>query len=264
MDHSDNRLPTQPTQAAVGAIGSASVPRAIAPQTQPVQRLFDQIAPAYDRLNDRLSFGLHRLWKQMTVQWAQPQQGGRALDLCCGSGDLTFRLARAVGPLGEVVGLDCAAQLLAIAQAKASQIVPQPAITWVQGDVLNLPFADGSFDAVTMGYGLRNVADIPRCLSEIQRVLQSGGRAAILDMVRPASPQMQWFQQWYLQSWVVPTARDLGLEEEYAYIAPSIERFPMGLQQRQLAREAGFAQAVHYPLLGGLMGVLVLEKAARA
>jgi demethylmenaquinone methyltransferase/2-methoxy-6-polyprenyl-1,4-benzoquinol methylase len=246
-------MPTQPT--VVGPI---------APRTQPVQQLFDQIAPAYDALNERLSFGLHRIWKQMTVQWAQPPLGGKALDLCCGSGDLTFRLARAVGPQGEVVGLDCAGNLLAIAQRKAQQQLPRPPITWVQADALDLPFADDTFDAVTLGYGLRNVADIPRCLQEIQRVLKPGCRAAILDMVQPASPQMQQFQRWYLRTWVVPAARDLGLEAEYAYIGPSIERFPQGPQQVKLAQAAGFAEAIHYPLLGGLMGVLVLEKAAAA
>jgi ubiquinone/menaquinone biosynthesis methyltransferase len=247
-----------------GAIGSDSAPGPIAPVTEPVQQLFNQIAPAYDQLNDRLSLGMHRLWKQMTVQWARPPVGGRVLDICCGSGDLAFRLARAVGPQGDVVGLDCAAQLLAIAQQRAQCMLPQPPITWVQGDALNLPFDDNRFQSVTLGYGLRNVADILGCLREIQRVLQPTGRAAILDMVRPASPRMQQFQQWYLQTWVVPAARDLGLEAEYAYIAPSIARFPKGPQQRQLALEAGFAQAVHYPLLGGLMGVLVLEKAAAA
>ena len=133
------------------------------------QALFDSIAPVYDELNDSLSLGLHRIWKRMTVQWSGAAAGQAVLDVCCGSGDLALLLAEAVGPSGSVVGLDFAPAMLADARQRAAAVGPgtqrrRAPLRWVQGDALALPFEPASFDAVTMGYGLRNVADIPRAL----------------------------------------------------------------------------------------------------
>jgi ubiquinone/menaquinone biosynthesis methyltransferase len=231
------------------------------PTASDIQAIFNRIAPQYDRLNDRLSLGLHRVWKQMTVSWSGAKPGDTCLDLCCGTGDLAQRLARHMQFKGQVFGVDFAANLLAIARQQNDQRLRPSPITWVEGDALNLPFAANMFDAATMGYGLRNVTDIPRSLRELQRVLKPGARVAILDFHRPTHPQMQQFQQWYLQSFVVPAAAQCGLKEEYAYISPSLDRFPQGSEQVALARQAGFHTAVHYALAGGLMGVLVATKA---
>lgn len=220
-----------------------------------IQAIFNRIAPVYDDFNYWLSLGQHRVWKRMAVKWANPQPGDCGLDLCCGSGDLARLLAQFVAPEGTVVGIDFSADMLAIANS-TTRSAP---IDWIEGDVLALPFADNSFDCATMGYGLRNVTDIPRCLKEIYRVLKSGARAAILDFHRPDQPIIQAFQQWYLQSVVVPLADRYGLTEEYAYIMPSLERFPTGEHQVQLAKAADF-KAVHYPIAGGMMGVLVVTK----
>jgi demethylphylloquinol methyltransferase len=225
------------------------------PSPDQVQGLFNRIAPVYDALNDRLSLGQHRIWKQMTVAWSQAQLGDHCLDLCCGSGDIALRLGRAVGPQGTVVGYDFAVAQLEIARQRSVELSQ---ITWQQGDALALPFADASFDAITMGYGLRNVGNIPQCLQEICRVLKPGKRAAILDFHRPSQPWLQTLQQWYLQTVVVPAAQDLGLTAEYAYIFPSLERFPTGSEQEQLALAAGFQTAIHYPIMIEMMGVLVL------
>ncbi|MBF2077646.1 MAG: bifunctional demethylmenaquinone methyltransferase/2-methoxy-6-polyprenyl-1,4-benzoquinol methylase UbiE [Synechococcales cyanobacterium T60_A2020_003] len=230
------------------------------PTATDIQAIFNQIAPQYDQLNDRLSFGLHRIWKQMTVSWCGAQIGNTVLDVCCGSGDLTQRLAQQVGASGQVFGLDFAANLLAIAQQQNEQRYNPYPITWIEGDALALPFAANTFDAATMGYGLRNVTDISQSLRELHRVLNVGAKVAILDFHRPANPWMQQFQTWYLQNLVVPAAEQCGMKDEYAYINPSIERFPMGSAQVQLADQAGFSQAVHYPIAGGLMGVLVATK----
>lgn len=225
-----------------------------------IQALFDRIAPVYDRLNQDLSWGLHRVWKQMTVKWANPQPGDRALDVCCGSGDLAFLLAKQVGKEGQVVGLDFSSQQLAIAWQKASQMIPPPPINWVEGNAIDLPFPENHFDCGTMGYGLRNVPDIPRSLAELHRVLKPGAKVAILDFHRPTLPLMQGFQQWYLDNIVVPTAEKFALKADYEYIFPSLERFPLGTEQVKLGKAVGFETAIHYPILGGLMGVLVLEK----
>ncbi|MGF1481243.1 MAG: bifunctional demethylmenaquinone methyltransferase/2-methoxy-6-polyprenyl-1,4-benzoquinol methylase UbiE [Cyanophyceae cyanobacterium] len=225
------------------------------PSSSDIQALFDRIAPVYDRLNDRLSFGLHRVWKLMAVKWCEPQAGDVALDLCCGSGDLALLLAQRVGKTGKVVGVDFSPEQLAIASQRTA------AIDWIVADALSLPFAENFFDCATMGYGLRNVTDIPRCLQELRRVLKPGATAAILDFHRPSQPLMQAFQQWYLQNLVVPTAQSFGLTQEYAYIAPSLERFPTSKEQVKLACQTGFESATHYKIAGGIMGVLVLTNA---
>lgn len=230
------------------------------PTASDIQTIFNRIAPVYDELNDRLSFGMHHVWKLMTVKWCHPVQGGKGLDLCCGSGDLTLLLAEAVGPQGQVYGVDFSCELLAVAQERSQQTQPPMPISWLQGDALDLPFPDDFFDCATMGYGLRNVTDIPQALRELHRVLKPGSTAAILDFHRPEQPLFQTFQQWYLEKMVVPTAQGLGLTEEYAYIGPSLDRFPQGQEQVKLATEAGFSQAVHYKIAFGLMGVLQITK----
>ncbi|WP_071187964.1 bifunctional demethylmenaquinone methyltransferase/2-methoxy-6-polyprenyl-1,4-benzoquinol methylase UbiE [Trichormus sp. NMC-1] len=223
-----------------------------------IREIFDRIAPVYDQLNDWLSLGQHRIWKEMTVKWSAAKPGDTCLDLCCGSGDLTFRLARRVGATGKVYGVDFSPKLLETAKERRQKSYSQRAIAWLEADVLDLPFDDNQFDAVTMGYGLRNVKDIPRSLQEIYRVLKPGSKAAILDFHRPGDIPIRFFQQWYLDNLVVPIATNLGVKEEYAYISPSLDRFPIGTEQVELAYQVGFTNATHYPISNGMMGVLVV------
>lgn len=225
-----------------------------------IQILFDRIAPVYDQLNLTLSLGQHRIWKKMAVKWCEPRLGDVALDLCCGSGDLSQLLAREVGITGKVIGLDFSCQQLAIARQRAKQQVPHLPLYFQEGNALEIPFENNSFDCATMGYGLRNVIDIPACLQELQRVLKPGAKVAILDFNQPNQPLLKNFQQWYLNTVVVPTAERFGLTEEYAYLSPSIDRFPNGQEQIKLGYQAGFSEATHYPIAVGLMGVLVLKK----
>jgi demethylphylloquinol methyltransferase len=227
------------------------------PPTDAVQALFNRIAPVYDDLNQVLSLGQHKIWKRMAVKWCQPKPGDRALDLCCGSGDVALMLADQVGAEGQVWGLDFAAAQLKKAAARSEQY---PHLSWLQADVLTLPFPDNDIDCVTMSYGLRNVEDISVALKEIYRVMKPGAKAAILDMHRPNNPVVREFQKWYLANVVVPAATRMGMTEEYAYIGPSLDRFPTGDEQVKLAQTAGFEQAVHYPIAEGTMGVLVLTK----
>lgn len=225
-----------------------------------IHAIFDRIAPIYDQLNDWLSLGQHRIWKQMTVKWSNSHLGDTCLDLCCGSGDLALRLARVVGTKGHVYGVDFSRHLLAIAQERSQHQYPQLPITWVEADVLDLPFDDNKFDAATMGYGLRNVTDIPRSLKELHRVLKPNAKAAILDFHRPSNLTLRAFQQWYLDNIVVTIAQQMGKASEYAYISPSLDRFPTGQEQVELARQAGFYNPTHYRIASGMMGVLVITK----
>lgn len=232
------------------------------PSETDIQQIFDRIAPVYDRFNDLLSLGQHRIWKKMALLWCHPQQGETWLDLCCGSGDMTALLAERVAPNGKAIGVDFSQELLAIAADKTKTYLSkiQKCLAWQQGNVLSLPFDDHSFDGATLAYGLRNVADIPKCLSELHRVLKDDATAAILDFHRPSDRMIQSFQDFYLERVVVPLADRFGMTDEYAYIAPSLARFPIGSEQVKLAKVAGFRQAKHYAIANGLMGILVLHK----
>ena len=230
------------------------------PDATAVRELFERIAPSYDRLNDLLSLGLHRLWKRQSVLWLQPQPGQRLLDLCCGTGDLALVLAEAVRPGGLVLGLDAAAAPLALARRRAALQTWLP-VEFRQGDALATTLSDGWADGAVMAYGLRNLSDAGAALVELRRVMRPGGRAAVLDFNRPVNPEGSTaeFQRFYLRQVVVPLARQAGLEAEYAYLEDSLSRFPTGPEQERLALAAGFHTARHRPLAGGQMGLLQLQ-----
>ena len=197
----------------------------------------------------------------MTVAWSGTKPGDTCLDLCCGSGDITQLMAKQVGNTGTVIGADFAPAQLENAAEKITSIYPPlTQINWVEADALNLPFKDNYFDAATIGYGLRNVTDIPRCLEELYRVLKPNTKVAILDFHRPSNHLVRSFQQWYLNEIVVSKATELGMMDEYAYLNPSLDRFPTGQEQVKLGLNAGFSQGVHYSIASDMMGVLVLTK----
>ncbi|MDA0718062.1 MAG: bifunctional demethylmenaquinone methyltransferase/2-methoxy-6-polyprenyl-1,4-benzoquinol methylase UbiE [Cyanobacteria bacterium] len=221
-----------------------------------VRELFEQIAPSYDQLNDLLSFGLHRIWKRQAIAWLQPQPGQRLLDLCCGTGDLALVLASRVRPSGSVLGIDAAAAPLAVAALRAAA-QPWLPVSWQQGDALATGLASASCDGAVIAYGLRNLADPGAGLVELRRILCDLGRAAVLDFNRPSGAAAS-FQRFYLRQLVVPTAKRFGISEHYAYLEESLQRFPTGSEQQQLAWQAGFSEVRHRPLAGGLMGLLEL------
>ena len=224
-----------------------------------VEQLFNDAAPSYDRLNDWLSFGLHRQWKRELVLQLSPRPGEQWLDLCCGTGDLALSLARRLRPGGAVLGVDVAAAPLEIA-ARRSAREPWLPVRWQQGDALNLEMPDACVDGALMAYGLRNLADPAAGLRELRRVLRDGGRAGLLDFNRlPSGTAAALFQRTYLRRIVVPVASRIGLADHYAYFEQSLERFPDGPAQQQLALDAGFREAFHRPVAGGLMGLLMVR-----
>ena len=224
-----------------------------------VEQLFNDAAPSYDRLNDWLSFGLHRQWKRELVLQLSPRPGEQWLDLCCGTGDLALSLARRLRPGGAVLGVDVAAAPLEIA-ARRSAREPWLPVRWQQGDALNLEMPDACVDGALMAYGLRNLADPAAGLRELRRVLRDGGRAGLLDFNRlPSGTAAALFQRTYLRRVVVPVASRFGLTDHYAYLEQSLERFPDGPAQQQLALDAGFREAFHRPVAGGLMGLLIVR-----
>ena len=224
-----------------------------------VEQLFNDAAPTYDRLNDWLSFGLHRQWKRQMLLQLSPQRGERWLDLCCGTGDLALALARRIRPGGEVIGVDAAAAPLAVAADRSAR-EPWLPVRWQQGDALALDLPDSSADGAVMAYGLRNLSDPAAGLRELRRVLRADGRAGLLDFNRlPVGSAAAAFQRTYLRSVVVPVAARAGLKDHYAYLEASLARFPIGSEQERLALQAGFREASHRPIAGGLMGLLLVK-----
>jgi len=208
-----------------------------------VNQLFRTIARRYDVLNDLMSAGLHRLWKRRLVKLAgQPRD---VLDLCCGTGDIALRFP------GRVIGADFTAEMLQVAQTRRAS-----AVGWVRADALQLPFPADAFDVVTVGYGLRNLADLPRGLREIHRVLRPGGRLLTLDFGKPESVVLRRLYFAYLRT-TVPVLGKLfcGDWETHAYILTSLEHYPAQRGVRSLMADAGFIECGFEEFLGGTMAI---------
>ncbi|CAI9300089.1 unnamed protein product [Lactuca saligna] len=226
------------------------------------QALFSRIAPVYDNLNDVLSLGQHRIWKRMAVNWSGAKEGNNVLDLCCGSGDLAFLLSQKVGLNGQVTGLDFSREQLIVA-SKRQQLRAKACycnLKWVEGDAVDLPYPDCYFDAITIGYGLRNVVDKYKAMKEVYRVLKPGSKASILDFNKTTDEFRTSIQGWMIDNIVVPVAAGYGLTQEYRYLKSSIQEFLTGEELEHLALESGFSSAKHYEISGGLMGNLVATR----
>ncbi|KAI3452704.1 hypothetical protein Pfo_009368 [Paulownia fortunei] len=226
------------------------------------QALFNRIAPVYDNLNDLLSLGRHRVWKRMAVSWSGAKEGDTVLDVCCGSGDLAFLLSEKVGINGKVIALDFSKEQLLIAasrQRKRSKACYKN-IEWIEGDAVDLPFSDSSFDAATIGYGLRNVVDRKKALEEMCRVLKPGSKVSVLDFNKSTSPLTSSIQDWMIDHVVVPVASGYGVASEYHYLKNSIKEYLTGKDLEKRALEAGFSEAKHYEIGAGFMGNLVATR----
>lgn len=199
-----------------------------------VEAMFAEIAPRYDLLNSILSFRLHHRWRSEAVRSLRLGAGGRALDVCCGTGDFARALRRAVGPSGLVVGVDFCLPMLQIAERKGD------GASYHLGDACSLPVAPQSVDGVTVGWGIRNVPDIDHAHREAFRVLRSGGRFASLDMARPRNRAVRWLCErlWHRGSRLL--GRFFGFGEAYAYLPESTARFWDRERLATSMREAGF------------------------
>ena len=215
-----------------------------------VQAMFDRIARRYDLLNTVLSGGIDSRWRREAARESGLQTGGSALDIACGSGKLTEVLRRSAGD-GRVVGLDFSARMLAVAAGAPARL------KLVQGDALRLPFAEGSFDASTMAFGLRNLAQPGHGLAEMTRVLVPGGRAVVLEFVKPRPGVIGGAYRTYLKR-ALPLIGGVisGEPEAYRYLSDTVDSYRTPEQLMALAEGAGWREVRFRSLTFGTVGIL--------
>jgi demethylmenaquinone methyltransferase/2-methoxy-6-polyprenyl-1,4-benzoquinol methylase len=214
-----------------------------------VRSMFDRIAPVYDAMNRVFTMGLDGRWRRLAAAEAV-RPGDRVLDAACGTGDLALADRKAGG---EVTGLDFSERMLERARRKSSQI------NWLQGDVLALPFDDGSFDAATIGFGIRNVDDLDAGLRELARVVRPGGRLAVLEITRPTGVLRPFFRLWF--DVLIPLAgKALPGGAAYTYLPASVRRFPGPDDLADALRRAGFADVSYRLLAGGIVSLHVARR----
>jgi len=218
-------------------------------EPESVRGMFDRIAPVYDAMNRVMTMGLDQRWRRLAAEVVHP--GDRVLDAACGTGDLAVAAERAGG---TVTGLDFSERMLERARSKSSSI------EWVQGDVMELPFEDGSFDAATIGFGIRNVSDLEGGLRELARVLRPGGRLAVLEITRPRGLLRPFFRLWF--DVLVPLAgKILPGGSAYSYLPASVRRFPGPDDLADAMRRSGFENVRYRLLAGSIVALHVGERA---
>ena len=214
-----------------------------------VRTMFDRIAPVYDAMNRAMTLGLDRRWRRLAAQ-AVVRPGDRVLDACCGTGDLALA-GRDAG--GNVVGVDFSGAMLERARRKA------PDVEWVQADATSLPFEAGEFEAVTVGFGIRNLADLEAGLHELARVTRTGGRLACLEITRPRGLLRPFFRLWF--DGLVPLAgKVLPGGAAYSYLPASVRRFPGPEDLAAVFGSAGWTDVVWRLLGGGIVARHVARK----
>ncbi|GAB6093256.1 demethylmenaquinone methyltransferase [Furfurilactobacillus curtus] len=208
-----------------------------------VQALFTKLAPRYDRMNNIISLGQHKKWRQRAMAITHILPGDLALDLCCGTGDWTIALANCVGAKGHIVGVDFSGAMVSIARQKIAVQDLTDQATVIVGDALHLPFPNDTFAVVTIGFGLRNLADRAAGLSEILRVLQPGGQLICLESSQPTAPIIRPLWHWYF-SRIMPWLGQVfaHAHDEYDYLQRTTAAFPSYQALSDSFETAGFTK----------------------
>lgn len=219
-----------------------------------VNRMFDRVAGRYDTLNSLMTAGLHHRWRERAAARTGLGPGDAALDICCGTGDLALELAKLVTPGGHVVGCDFSEPMLDLAREKAGERGAE-GVRFEWADALELPYDGERFDAVTVGFGVRNLADLDRGLREMARVLKPGGRAVILEITQPTRPPLSFFYSLWFDRIVPLLGAFSSNPEAYSYLPESVRSFPSprGLAEKMDA--AGFHEIRYTVLAGGIIAI---------
>jgi demethylmenaquinone methyltransferase / 2-methoxy-6-polyprenyl-1,4-benzoquinol methylase len=216
--------------------------------------MFDRVASNYDALNSVMTAGLHHRWRERAATAAELSPGDSALDICCGTGDLALELSRRVMPGGHVVGSDFSEPMLDLARVKAAER-HAAGVRFEWADALQLPYDGERFDAVTVGFGVRNLADLDRGLSEMARVLKPGGRAVILEITQPTRPPLSVFYSLWFDR-IVPLLGAFSSDPEaYAYLPESVRSFPSPAGLAEKMERAGFERIQYTVLAGGIIAI---------
>jgi demethylmenaquinone methyltransferase/2-methoxy-6-polyprenyl-1,4-benzoquinol methylase len=219
-----------------------------------IRGMFDRIAGVYDLMNGAMTAGLHHRWRARAADLAEVEPGDSALDACCGTGDLALELAKRTGAAGRVIGSDFSERMLDIARAKAAER-GAAGVRFEWGDALDLLYDDQSFDAVTVGFGVRNLADLERGVGELARVLKPGGRLVILEITQPRRPPLSiFFSLWFDR--VVPLLGTFaGDRDAYSYLPESVKRFPPPEGLALVMDRAGLERIRYTVLAGGIIAI---------
>ncbi len=229
---------------------------------QRIAGMFDAIAGHYDFLNHLLSAGIDRRWRRAAIRSLALEGRERVLDLCAGTGDLAMSARRAVPPPARVIGIDFAAEMLRVGQEKLRRGDLTGAVTLVRGDATRIPLTDRSVDAVTIGFGIRNVEDAAAACAEMHRVLKPGGRVAILEFAIPTAPGVRMAYLWYFNRVLPFIGRIVSRHNAaYGYLPASVSAFASPDEFVTILRHAGFTAVAASPLT---LGIVFLYTARRA
>jgi demethylmenaquinone methyltransferase / 2-methoxy-6-polyprenyl-1,4-benzoquinol methylase len=216
--------------------------------------MFDRIAGVYDLMNTAMTAGMHHRWRERSADRAELAPGESALDVCCGTGDLALELRRRVGPSGRVVGCDFSEPMLELAREKSDRLGMSD-VEFELADALDLPYRDGSFDAVTVGFGARNLADLPLGIGEMARVLRPGGRLVILEITQPRRPPLSYFYGLWFDRLVPALGTIAGDSAAYSYLPESVRSFPPPEGLAALMEAAGLERIRWLILAGGIIAI---------
>lgn len=220
--------------------------------------MFDRIAGFYDRMNGVMTAGLHHQWRRRAAELSGVQPGGRALDVATGTGDLALALAERVSPGGEVVGSDFSERMLELAREKAAdRITGRARVRFQPANALALPFADGEFDAATVGFGARNFSDLERGLREMARVVRPGGRVVVLEITTPTRPPLSSFFHLWFDRLVPALGRLAGDAQAYSYLPSSVRRFPAPEALAETMARCGMGEIRYLLTAGGIIAIHV-------
>lgn len=221
-----------------------------------VGQVFHSVADKYDLMNDLMSFGVHRLWKRYAIEMSAVRPGQTVLDIAGGTGDLTLKFARQVGPQGQVFLADINASMLGVGRNKLLDQGCAGNVNYVQANAESLPFKDNSIDCITIAFGLRNVTDKQKALNSMTRILKPGGRLLVLEFSKPVNGTLERLYDQYSFN-VLPVMGKVvaGDSDSYRYLAESIRMHPDQKTLKHMMRKAGLEDVEYHNMTGGIVAL---------